>query len=93
MYLHFCTALVQSSHRTLSAKMDMEYINSSTLVSLLGESTTTEKSNSDFVNETIQTFQKVISTKDMVRQIARANPCDYLNVLVRFSLNSVLHFC
>lgn len=47
--------------------MDLEYLNSSTLSSLLGESTTTEKSNSDILNDTIQTFHKVISTKDMVR--------------------------
>ncbi|CRK93957.1 CLUMA_CG007483, isoform B [Clunio marinus] len=45
--------------------MDVEYLNISTLSSLLGESTTTEKSNSDIFNDTIQTIHKVISTKDM----------------------------
>lgn len=44
----------------------MDYFNSSTLSSLLGESTTTEKSNSDILNDTIQTFHKVITSKDMV---------------------------
>lgn len=51
------------------ARMDFEYFNSSTLSSLLGESTTTEKSNSDILNDTLQTFHKVISTKDMVSEV------------------------
>lgn len=46
--------------------MDFEYLNSSTLSSLLGESTTTDKPNSDIFNDTIKTFKKVISDKDMV---------------------------
>lgn len=59
--------------------MESEYFNSSTFTSLLGESTTTEKSNSDILNDTIQTFHKVISTKDMVSQIFQGNPTKTLN--------------
>lgn len=59
-------------------KMDSDYFNSSTLSSLLGESTTTEKSNSDILNDTIQTFQKVISAKDMVRVDYGGSLMDFL---------------
>mgnify|MGYP007092113058 CR=1 FL=1 len=50
--------------------MDTEYFNSSTISNLglslgLGESTTTEKPNSDILNDTIKTLQKVINDKDM----------------------------
>lgn len=53
--------------------MELDYSNVSStesstlgLLGVFGESTTTEKSNSDILNDTIQTIHMVISTKDMV---------------------------
>lgn len=54
------------SPKPSDTEMDFEFLNSSTLSSLGYESTTTEKPNSDILNDTIKTFQKVIYDKDMV---------------------------
>ena len=70
-FVFVCFVLRKSSQvQKMTTEMDTEYFNSSTISNLglslgLGESTTTEKPNSDILNDTIKTLQKVINDKDM----------------------------
>lgn len=81
--------------------MELDYFNVSStegstlgILGTFGESTTTEKSNSDILNDTLQTFQKVISTKDMVSMPELRSRDSYMtNQRLSSSLNYVLHFC